>query len=239
MNSLAIAQQRAGGSEAVGSEAVGSRSDTATTQAPRRTVYLSGDIRLDSRNWPIVGHPDAEFIFAHMYDYTCPHCRAMHAGAIRGAQQYFGKSLAVMMLSTPMASACNDAIAVDDPIHAGACELSRVAVAVWRVDPKAFPRMHDWLMINQCTPREAFAFGSTLVGEDELRAELKEPNSAKYVARQVELYKKIGAGAVPKILFPETTLTGEVDSVQTLCEAVQSETVRNRPQKQVLPDNNR
>jgi len=49
-----------------------------TTKAPERRLVTVGDgqVVLDVRQWPLIGKPDAKYVFVEMFDYTCPYCRA-------------------------------------------------------------------------------------------------------------------------------------------------------------------
>ena len=49
------------------------------------------------------------------------------------------------------------------------------------------------------------------------------PHAGKYIARHVELYERAGSGSVPKLLFPKSTATGSVESVDTLCDMIRRE----------------
>ena len=62
-----------------------------------------------------------------------------------------------------------------------------------------------------------------LVGKDVMDAELALPHAKNYVAKHVELYKRVGRGAVPKLLFPSSTMTGQVSSSATLVSAIERE----------------
>ena len=108
-----------------------------------RLVSVSGNkFRLNSRHWPLLGNPDAKYIFVEMFDYTCPHCRSTHR-AIDGAFKEYGDDLAVIALPVPLDGSCNDTVRNTSSSHANACELARISVAVWRVDRSKFRDFHD------------------------------------------------------------------------------------------------
>lgn len=185
-----------------------------------RIVLLKGGTKLDSHQWPIVGDPKADYVFVHMFDYTCPHCRAAHAGAVRGALKHYGDRLAIIMLSVPLDAKCNKVVQTTIAGHEGACELSRIAVAVFKADRRSFAKFHDWLMSAARTPAAAREQAAELVGADRLNAQLADPKCAKMVERQVELYRLMGSGSVPKMLFPRATVTGDIGSAETLINTI-------------------
>lgn len=192
-----------------------------------RLVSVSGNkFRLNSRHWPLLGNPDAKYIFVEMFDYTCPHCRNTHR-AIDGAFKEYGDDLAVIALPVPLDGSCNDTVRNTSSSHADACELARISVAVWRVDQSKFRDFHDWLFSSsRRSSASARQKAEQLVGKTELTTELAKSHAAEYVKRHVELYKRVGRGSVPKLMFPKSTMTGAVSSSRTLCRTIERELVQ-------------
>lgn len=188
-----------------------------------RLVSVSGNrFRLDSRQWPLLGSPDARYIFVEMFDYTCPHCRNTHR-AVHGAMQKYGDDLAIIALPVPLERSCNDTVTRSSPAHANACEFARLSIAVWRVQPSMFQVFHEWLFEGTRSASAARSKAEELVGKSALDAELARPYAGEYISKHVELYKRVGRGSVPKLMFPRSTMTGEVSSVQTLCSTIERE----------------
>ena len=182
--------------------------------------------RLDVRQWPLLGKPDAKYIFVEMYDYTCPHCRNTHR-AIRGACDRYGDDLAIVALPVPLDRACNSSATSQGGQHRDACEIAKIAVAVWRVDAGKFAEMHNWLFETDRSAYGARQQAERLVGKEALDKELSNSVAQEYVAKHVELYKRVGAGSVPKLMFPKTSLVGEVSSTQRLCDTIERELASN------------
>lgn len=186
-----------------------------------RLVTVAGrKFSLNTRHWPLLGDPDAKYVFVEMFDYTCAHCRRTHK-AIDGAFEKYGDDLAIIALPVPIDRACNDAIRSSG--HPGACELAKLSVAVWRVSPSKFHEYHDWMFQQTRGYSTAKAKAEELVGKEALTAELALPHAGNYLAKHVELYKRVGSGAVPKIMFPRSTMTGQVSSPSTLVSAIERE----------------
>ena len=185
---------------------------------------IRGDkYRLNTRHWPLLGAPDARYVFVEMFDYTCPHCRTTHK-AIDGAFRKYGKDLAVIALPVPLDGSCNNTVRSTGS-HRGACELARIAIAVWRVDASKFKEFHDWMFEKRRTIAAAKDRAEKLVGKSELKAELAQPHAKNYILKHVELYKALGKGSVPKLMFPNATLTGSVASADTLIRTIEKELV--------------
>ena len=187
-------------------------------QTTGRTTHL------DSRHWPLIGHAHAESVVIEMFDYTCTHCRRTHH-ALQGARQQLGDRFAVIVLPVPLNIRCNRAISSTNPAQRDACELAEFAVAVWRIDHQKFQEYHEWLFTGQSAPTAAAARteAERLVGQERLAAELSQPVVKHFIEKHVELYRRAGGGTMPKILFPRTTVVGEIASADELVQIIEKQ----------------
>jgi uncharacterized membrane protein/protein-disulfide isomerase len=192
-----------------------------TPAAPaRKLITVAGNrVTLDVKQWPLLGQPEAQYVFVEMFDYTCPHCRNTH-NAIKGAFENFGDRLAILALPVPLERACNDAASGG---HPGACDLAKISIAVWRVSPEKFHEFHDWMFETTRSPASARAQAEKLVGAEKFRKEYSSKIPSEYVKRHVDLYKKVGQGSVPKLLFPKSTINGEINSKSTMVSTIERE----------------
>ena len=192
-----------------------------TPAAPaRKLITVAGNrVTLDVKQWPLLGHADAQYVFVEMFDYTCPHCRNTHH-AIKGAFENYGDRLAILALPVPLERACNDAASGG---HPGACDLAKISIAVWRVSPDKFHEFHDWMFETTRSPASARAQAEKLVGAEKFRKEYSSKIPSEYVKRHVDLYKKVGQGSVPKLLFPKSTINGEINSKSTMVGTIERE----------------
>lgn len=196
---------------------------TEPEQPERRLIGVTGNkFRLDIRQWPLLGPPDARYVFVEMFDYTCPHCRNTHR-AVKGAFKRFGDDLAIIALPVPLDRKCNSAARSSGGTHRDSCEISRIAVGVWRIDPEKFHELHDWLFERSRTATSTRRRAEELVGKETLDKELNYPTAAEYISRHVLLYKRVGAGSVPKLMFPNSSMVGEVSSSSTLIRTIERE----------------
>jgi protein-disulfide isomerase len=196
--------------------------ESKTAAGQRRLITVAGNtITLDIRQWPLLGKPDAKYVFVEMFDYTCPYCRKTHQ-AVRSALEHFGDDLAIIALPVPLDAACNRTVAYTAADHAEACEIAKIAVAVWRVRRKQFAPFHSWLFdpAYRRTAAEARQHAAELVGENAIQEELNLPHAGHYIAKHVELYERVGSGSLPKFLFPRTTVSGSVESANTLIDMI-------------------
>lgn len=220
LGSSAVAQQS---SDTTADDSKNSSDKPAVAKPERRIVKIVGDTKLDVRQWPLLGNPDAKYVFVEMFDYTCPHCRDMHR-SIDGAFKRYGKDLAVMALPVPLSASCNNQIGQTESLHAESCELANLAIAVWRVKPSKYQEYHDWLF-EPTTPRTAAAARQRaiqLVDEDDLNKVLDKRVPQQFIASHVKLYAKTGGGSIPKMLFPNITLVGNIGT-DNLCQTIERE----------------
>ena len=193
--------------------------------ASRRMVAINGGaIHLDVAQWPVAGSTSAKYIFVEMFDYSCLHCRQTYA-AIKSAKETLAGDMAVVVLPVPLNAACNGTIQVTDPVFDESCEISTLAVAVWRVDPAKFTDFHNWMFVNDEAPTYAIAkaHAETLVDAEKLNTEIASGVPTQYLAKTVELYKRAGSGNIPKLIFPTTSIVGEFTSSEGLVEVIKQQ----------------
>ncbi|MFK7768408.1 MAG: vitamin K epoxide reductase family protein [Mariniblastus sp.] len=191
----------------------------------RRFVPVNGGtIKLDVAAWPLSGSQSAKYIYAEMFDYACPHCRRTHEG-IKKASELLKGDMAVVVLPVPLNAACNGTVKVTNPKFVESCELSKLAVAVWRVDPAKFTEFHNWMFSTEDVPTYAAAkaHADKLVTADKLNPVIASGVPAQYIAKTVELYRRAGAGNVPKLIFPTTTVVGEFTSGEGLVDIIKQQ----------------
>ena len=215
----------AGGDEGDGAgrgESGDSGSNTAepTEASKERTVPVSGGRRtLNVGQWPLYGSPEATYVVVKMFDYTCPHCQATHR-AVKQAIDQSPNELAVVALPVPLYQGCNPGSQTTSPEYAYRCDIAKLAVAAWLVDRDRFRDFHDWLMERPRQIAEARDEADRRFGVEAITEQLAKPTAGQYVDRHVFLYREAGAGSLPKIVFPRTTVDGEVRTGDELMRLV-------------------
>ncbi len=204
----------------------------AKPKKPRRVV-LAGGIKLDAYSWPIIGKPDAKYVFVEMFDYACPHCRRTHQHSIQGAKQILGDDLAVIVLPLPLNQNCNDAVTQTHADFFESCELAKLSVAVWKTDPVKFNDFHNWMLVANRAPSyfQARAYADSLVDPVRLNKAFNSKVVSDYIAKHVKIYKLFGKGIVPKLMFPGTGIVGEYNSANGLVQMVKDKCILETPKK--------
>lgn len=193
------------------------------TDAPApesRTVKVLDGIKLRTKDWPMVGDPNAEMIFVELFDYTCPHCQRTHE-SFQAAKQHFGDRLGVVTLPLPLDGDCNPTVRSTPSSQAEACELAKLAIAVWLTEKNRFVEFHDYMFDAKPGYSQALAKAKSMVDPSKLEEVLRGEAPSDYVSKHVMLYKRAGTGAIPKLMFPNTTVVGEVGSGQSLIQLIE------------------
>ncbi|TWT92994.1 hypothetical protein Pla100_43100 [Neorhodopirellula pilleata] len=188
------------------------------TKSP--TALVLGNIELRTDSWPLIGRPDAEMVFVELFDYTCPHCQRTHK-SLDAAREHFGDKLAVITMPVPLDRECNPTVNSTHPSHNEACELAKLAIAVWCVDPSQFERFHDVLFESTPNYAQALSKARSLVDQKKLTEMLNSSLPSDYVNKHVTLYQRAGAGTIPKLLFPRTSSVGAVESPDAMIRLIE------------------
>ena len=190
-----------------------------------RVVEFMGR-KINAYQWPIDGNPNAKHVFVEMFDYTCPHCRTT-SKALFKVKEKMGDDLSVVVLPVPMNTRCNPVVKRDHATHAQACELSNLAVAVWRCDAKKFSEFHKWMFEGNSAPEYGVALGKAieLVGKEPIEAELNKKTAAAFVQSHCKMYQLLNGGPVPKLLFPTRAIQGEFTAVEELTKMIRENAI--------------
>ncbi len=90
---------------------------------------------------PRLGSPDATHVMVEYFDYQCPSCRIM-SGYLSALVDKHPADICVILMPVPLDPVCNDSFLPGDVGHPDSCEFARIALAVWREKPDAFPAFH-------------------------------------------------------------------------------------------------
>jgi len=197
------------------------RTNGSKTEAGRVISILNGSLKLNTSHWPIIGDPAADTVIVELFDYTCPHCRQT-SSTLQNAKKQRGKKLAIVALPVPMHTKCNDSVKVNHPKHAEACELANIAIAVWLTSPGSFEEFHNWMMKEADAPTAEQAMNKAveLVDKKQFAANFESNRPSKCIASTVKIYKRAGAGSIPKLVFPRSALVGKVSSLEIINQMI-------------------
>jgi uncharacterized membrane protein len=141
------------------------------------------------------GPPDVLFL----YDYCCPHCRISHR-RMKG-QIHEWPEHRIALLPVPLNSDCNKHWRPDWQQHSESCQLTKLALAIWRIDQETFGEFDDWLCAaGTRTKADAFAKARKLVGAQRLDEALDDPWIEETMKTSSQTLHESGATALPTFL---------------------------------------
>ena len=187
----------------------------------------NGAVRLSKAAFPLRGGNRAKFTFVVLADYTCPHCKHLHHHVSKAAKRY-GDQVAFLILPMPLDSKCNPFVLHTDDRHYFACELARLALAVWHVDAEKFADYDDWLFNApgelSRTDREARREAERLIGKEALDKAIASGVPDDLIKKTAKVYDLAGLGRIPKLMYGEFRIEGPMteDSLWRILEDKES-----------------
>ncbi|MFA9480247.1 vitamin K epoxide reductase family protein [Phycisphaerales bacterium AB-hyl4] len=185
----------------------------------RTLTLMQGEsgVMLTPHDQPVLGSADAEVLLVYLFDYTCAHCRVLHR-QLEVVRDWAEGRLAVVMLPVPLDAACHPMYDETPSVHADACELARVALAVWQADASQFETFDHWMTATDETRtlEAARARAAELVGDEALEAALAEAWVQEQPGRNVAVHMLGGAGPLPQLVGPWLWMQGRPASAEQL-----------------------
>jgi uncharacterized membrane protein len=189
--------------------------------APRLLSLYSNAFMLRLDEVPMIGSPDSSNIIVCLFDYMCPHCRALHP-ILEETQGLFSNRLGVVCLPLPLATNCNPFLPASSHSGSNSCEYARLGLAVWRANPVVFRQFDDWMFQPEkpVPVKEATQYAAQLVGVDKLQTALAD----KWIADQLSIACRLhytnwtvaGSPALPQVILGDVVSSGALNSVDHL-----------------------
>jgi uncharacterized membrane protein/protein-disulfide isomerase len=195
---------------------VSSPSPSPSQERPSRFMEIyDGQFKINLDEVPMIGSPQAPTVILSFFDYTCPHCRKMHALLLQAEEAHRGK-LAIANLPMPLDARCNPVITRTAPPHADACQLARLGLAVWRADRTKMRKFDSWIFEPELPPSlvSAVDYAENLVGGEALSRAFNEGWVEKQLAQDIAIYQAtnqhFGSGAMPQLIIGTKVILGDL-----------------------------
>ena len=204
---------------------------------PYDPVYQAGKLEeplplIEAADNPVVGDPDAEYIVDLLYDYQCSHCQRIH-GLLEEVSNAFAGRVAFVLCPCPLSPKCNPYVPKEETRFEGSCELARLALAVYHLDPQAFPAFDGWLFGEgedaSWRPRSVAAAkekAAAAVGHERLDAYLSETVLTETLRRTADLFGRTstqGSGGIPRFVYGSRWVVPVTDTSEGLLKILSDE----------------
>lgn len=162
---------------------------------------LGGTVVLDPQQHPVLGLRRARHFVVEVMDFACPRCATV-SRLVRDARRlYLGDDVAVVVIFSPLNKDCNPHVTGDNPLYRNACELAKIAVAVWLAAPDQYEAFHYWLLENQArmTRQIALAEAERRIGAGPLRRAISDLRAKKLIKYDVTLTQRLKVKTLPGV----------------------------------------
>ena len=173
---------------------------------------------------PVLGNPEAEFVIDLLYDYQCSHCRKVHQ-MLPEIIDHFGGRVAFVLCPCPLSPKCNPYVPKEETRFEGSCDLARLSLAVYQLEPEAFPAFDAWLFgsdEDSWRPRpvaEARERAAAIVGSERLDSILPETVISDMIRRTSDLFGRTstsGSGGIPRFVHGYRWVVPVADKAEDL-----------------------
>jgi uncharacterized membrane protein len=189
--------------------------------APRSLSLYSNQFLIKLDDVPMIGSPDSPHVIVYLFDYNCPHCRALHSILVKTCQQLTNQ-LGVVCLPMPISPRCDPYLPPNAHSIPNSCEYARLGLAVWRAKPEAQRQFDDWMFATVKPPplEQAQEYAAQLVGADKLKSALADPWIQQQFLTDCRLHRAnwlaVDSSAMPQIIMGDAVSSGPLNSVEHL-----------------------
>lgn len=196
------------------------RSSPAST--PRTVRLAGGRVALRTDSWPMLGDPSTPHVIALMMDYLCKDCCQVHRLLLDAVARSAG-SLAVLILPVPMDPQTHPSLRPPKPPYDNPRAYARLAMAMHHLSPDAFLAWDRQLVHADPMPMidRATAFAHTLVAPEALTQVMANPLIDATLRESAMWFTTAGPMQVPKLLLPQSIITGRIPDVSTLLQIIE------------------
>lgn len=187
------------------------------TGGEARIVSFDGGRKsFDVSSHPHIGSPDAKRVMVEYFDYQCQSCRVM-SEYLTALVDKHPSDICVLLLPVPMDHDCNDDLPAGMEGHSGSCDLSRIALAVWRMKPESFPMIHRaFLAKPPPSPGEAMSLARDFVPASLLDATVNDPRINQLIRSNISDWMSFSGKSdkLPKLLIRDKRILHGLPSSQ-------------------------
>ena len=189
----------------------------------RKIAFDGGRKIYDNSSLPRLGSVDAKHVLVEYFDYQCPACRTM-SDYLSVLVEKHPADVCILLLPVPLDHGCNPSLAPADTGHPGSCGLARIALAVWRANPAAFPAVHRALLADPPPDQaSALSLARGFVPPARLDAAMADPWIDQLIQANIEDWVSFSGKTkqLPKLLITGKRIlhglpSGEADFIRVM-----------------------
>lgn len=193
------------------------------TPPRNRPISLAGSrVRLDLNDWPILGPKSARYVLGFLFDYACISCRHNHRLLHQAVQDSKGL-LAVVLIPCPTDPDCNPF--AQRRGGTSGCSFARLALTVWDRAPDRFAEFERRLLRE---PQLSGIDAAIQIAEEAVCNWKFDDGEARRryfrkLGQAIGLHRSSGIEAVPVLLLPRATVSGEIPTLDELLKLLEKE----------------
>jgi len=189
----------------------------------RKVEFDNGRIIYNVETLPHMGKPDAKHVLVEYFDYQCSSCRIMRRYLMSLIEKH-PEDICVILLPVPLDRGCNPQLPPGDKGHDGSCEITRIALAVWRVDPDIYQYLHQkFLAESSLTPSQAMEIARGKISGSQLDEAMRDPWIDELIRSNISHWTAFSSQnhQLPKLLIKDRRIlhglpSGEADFIRVM-----------------------
>lgn len=176
--------------------------------------FANGAKIYDVAALPHLGPVTARKVLVEYFDYTCAACQTMHT-FIEALREKHPDYICVVVLPVPLGRACNPALGPNETDHPGACETSRLALALWRSNPAVYQEMHGRMMHAE-SPAAVRSMVLERISQTDLDRAMADPWIDALLAANIRDWRRFSdrVSTLPKLLVSDRRIVHGLPSGQ-------------------------
>lgn len=187
----------------------------------RKVRFDDGRKTYDLSVLPHIGRDDATHVMVEYFDYSCAACRKMSA-YLDALMAQHPTDICVVVLPVPMDRSCNHSLAPDESEHPDSCAMTRIALALWRANPKEFQNLHR-VMFDGGSLTDLRAMALQSVSQADMDSAMRDPWIDDLIQANIRDWVEFAQGTrkLPKLLITGKRIlhglpTGKTDFIRVM-----------------------
>ncbi len=189
----------------------------------RKVAFDSGRMIYNVKTLPHMGKSDAKHVLVEYFDFQCSSCRIMRRYLMSLVEKY-PEDICVILLPVPLDRGCNPQLPPRVEGYDGSCEITRIALAVWQLDPEIYRDIHQkFLAENSLTSSQAMDIACEKISRSQLDEAIRDPWIDELIRSNISHWTAFSSQnhQLPKLLIKDRRIlhglpSGEADFIRVM-----------------------